>query len=63
MSKEQRLYDLCKRFIKDNRISCPETICQVDSVIVNASDFIEQVCDIVGYHEDEEIVYKEIDFS
>ena len=47
---------LCKKFIKDNEISCPETICQSDKVIQNAYDFIEEICEIVGYHKYEEDV-------
>lgn len=62
MTKEQRLLQLCKQFIKDNKISCPETIYQVDSVIINASEFLEQMCDIVGYDQLVE-VYAEVDLS
>lgn len=43
-----------KSFIKDQRITCPETICQTDRVIENAYEFIEKLCDIVGYHIDED---------
>jgi len=50
MEKEQKLMELCKKFIVDNTISCPETICQCDWVIEHAYDFIEDICEIVGYH-------------
>ncbi|PZR92053.1 MAG: hypothetical protein DI537_14605 [Stutzerimonas stutzeri] len=51
---KNRLWAHTKKFIKDQRISCPETVSQSDRVIVNAYDFIEGACDIVGYHQDEE---------
>ena len=44
-----KLYALCKRFIADNEITCPETIYQTDRVSLNALEFIEQVCENVGY--------------
>jgi hypothetical protein len=50
----EALLALCRKFIKDQRITCPETIAQTDRVIVNAYDFIEGICDIVGYHEDDD---------
>ena len=40
---------ITEKFVKDNKITCPETISQVDRVIVNAYDFIEELCDEVGY--------------
>lgn len=43
------LAELCKKFVVENGIGCPETIHQCDGVIVNAYDFIHRVCDIVGY--------------
>jgi hypothetical protein len=50
-TKEQRLLELCQKFINDQGISCPETIYQTDRVIENAYAFIEDICDIVGYAE------------
>lgn len=46
------LYDACRKFIKDNKITCPETIYQMDHVIENAFDFIQKICDIVGYEKE-----------
>lgn len=48
------LWRTCYEFIKSQNIGCPETIYQTDWVIENAYEFIEDVCDIVGYKEDEE---------
>ncbi len=45
----KQLYAVVERFIIDNGIHCPETIYQMDHVIGNAYDFIEEVCNIVGY--------------
>jgi hypothetical protein len=48
------LWALCQRFIQKQRIGCVETIYQTDRVIENAYDFIKDVCEVVGYLEDEE---------
>lgn len=49
MTPEQRLFAVAQRFIQQQNIFCPETIYQSDRVIENAYEFIEQVCNIVGY--------------
>lgn len=52
MEKElvmNQLFDLCEQFIKDNKITCAEVVYQTDHVIQNAYEFIEEVCNIVGY--------------
>ena len=43
------LWQTCRAFVSAQRIYCAETIAQTDRVIENAYEFIEQVCDIVGY--------------
>lgn len=48
------LLDLCRKFINENKISCPESIYQSDSVIENAYTFIEEICNLVGYFEYED---------
>lgn len=52
--KEKELFKLCQKFIKEQGIGCPETIYQTDWVIENAYTFIEDICNIVGYEEDED---------
>jgi hypothetical protein len=47
--KKQALWDACEAYIEKQQISCPETIGQCDWVIESAPDFIQQICDIVGY--------------
>lgn len=48
------LHRICLEFIHKQRIHCPETIYQTDRVIENAYEFIEQICNIVGYVKQEE---------
>jgi hypothetical protein len=50
-SRKDKLLSLCQKFIADNKISCAETISQTDRVIESAYDFIENICDIVGYYQ------------
>ena len=45
------LHALCLKFINEQKITCAETVCQCDHVIVNAYDFIAEICEIVGYAE------------
>ena len=54
MNKQEQLWALCEKFIKDQTVSCPESICQCDRVMENAYDFIEDICDLVGYHKYED---------
>ena len=52
MNKDRiKLFKECHKFIVDNKISCPESIAQCDHVIENAYEFIENVCNIVGYYD------------
>lgn len=52
LKKAQALVKHCEQFIQDQEIHCAETVYQMDHVIENAHEFIEGVCDIVGYYED-----------
>lgn len=49
-----RLFDMCTQWIVKMRITCPEAVYQCDRIAEEATTFIEQVCDIVGYHEEDE---------
>lgn len=51
--KKRDLLKLCEAFIAEQQISCADCIYQSDRVIENAYKFIADVCDIVGYHEEE----------
>lgn len=48
------LHFVCIDFITKQKINCAETIYQSDHVIENAYEFIQNVCDIVGYAKYEE---------
>jgi len=51
MTKEQELFTLCQKFIEKHNIWGDEMIHQTDKVIEDAYEFIEDICDIVGYIE------------
>lgn len=48
-----QLLEVCEDFMEELCITCPETIHQTDRVIENASEFIEELCNIVGYPEED----------
>ena len=48
------LWNKCLEFVEAQNIRCPESIYQTDRVIENAYEFIEDVCNIVGYTESKE---------
>lgn len=49
--QKEALWEAVTRFIDEQRISCAEAIAQNDDVITNAYEFIEELCEIVGYYE------------
>lgn len=49
----EALWAHCKSFIEKQGIGCGETVYQTDRVIENALQFIEGVCEIVGYFEED----------
>lgn len=49
LAEARKLWQLCEQFVQDQNIHCAETVYQSDRVIENAYEFIEQICDIVGY--------------
>lgn len=55
IEKHAKLWKLCERFIREQRISCAETIYQTDWVVVNSYELIEEICNIVGYVPTEEL--------
>lgn len=48
-----QLLDLCRDFIRNNRITCNETIYQTDSVIQNSYELVKKMCEIVGYYQED----------
>ena len=47
----EQVLDTVKAFMQEQKISCAETIWQCDRVILNAYDFIRELCEAVGYYE------------
>jgi hypothetical protein len=54
MKVDAELFDLCREFIKENKIDCSETIYQTDRIVENSLEFIEAICELIGYHEEDE---------
>lgn len=52
--KEDELTKIVEKFILDQQIHCEENIYQSDRVIINAYEFIQELCDVVGYLPEEE---------
>ena len=48
------LYALAKDFIEKQKITCSETVYQTDRVIESAYQFIDNICEIVGFYEYED---------
>ena len=51
---KKTLLGICQDFIRDNNITCAETVYQSDRVIENAYEFIDKICSLVGYAKEEE---------
>lgn len=49
-SKGDKLERLVDDFVRKHKISDPAMICDTDSIIVDAYKFIQDLCDVVGYH-------------
>jgi hypothetical protein len=48
------LWEICKAFIVENEITCPETLEQSDQVLENIPKLVDAICDLVGFVEDKE---------
>jgi hypothetical protein len=51
---EEALINVVCDFVDTNRITCAEAVYQNDDVITHAYSFIERLCNIVGYYQDQE---------
>ena len=47
MKVDAELFDLCREFIKENKIDCSETIYQTDRIAENSLEFIESICELI----------------
>jgi hypothetical protein len=54
MRIDSELFDLCKDFIRENEITSSDSLYDRDSLQLQALELLEQICDLIGYHEDEE---------
>lgn len=54
MKIDSELFDLCKDFIRENEITSSDSLYDRDSLQLQALELLEQICDLIGYHEDEE---------
>jgi len=54
MRIDAELYDLCKEFIRENEITSEESIYQSDRIQANALELISQICELIGYYEEED---------
>jgi len=59
MKIDSELFDLCKDFIRENEITSSDSLYDRDSLQLQALELLEQICDLIGYHEEEE----ELDFD
>ena len=46
---KDELMNLCRRFIDENEISCAEAVHQMECVSNNSLEFIEDICELIGY--------------
>lgn len=44
---------IVKKFIEYNKIRCAESVYQTDCIAENSLDFIEELCEVVGYYEED----------
>lgn len=51
MTEQEKLWEFCRAYIAKQEISCPEAVYQCDRVILSAYEFIDGICEIVGYHD------------
>ena len=59
MKIDAELFDLCREFIKEHKIECDED--ELDSIDwADMHTFIHQICELVGYHEEDE---EDLDFE
>lgn len=54
IEKRDKVWEICEKFMKDQEIRCVEDVHQTDRVIENAYEFIEEVCNIIGYPDEDD---------
>lgn len=46
------LWILCKKFVEENQITCSDDVEKLDGVLDSVPEFLQAVCDLVGYYEE-----------
>ena len=41
---------MCRKFVEEHEVSCPESIYQVDSTNFACTDFVADLCECVGFY-------------
>lgn len=44
-----KLLELCRRWIAENKVQCAEAIYQIDNITFESLEFVEKICELVGY--------------
>lgn len=63
MKVDVELLDLCKEFIEEHKIRCSEKIYDDDKISYASLEFIESICDLIGYYEEDEDLDEDWDES
>jgi len=50
-AEDAKVAEVAHNFIVKQRITCAETIYQMDRIAEEAPEFIEDICEAAGYHE------------
>lgn len=50
MTIEAKLMEICKGFIEEHKIQCPEKIYASDKITEESPYLIQQICDTIGYY-------------
>ena len=53
-SRNANIAAVVDEYIRENEITCGETIYQSDRISLSALELIEKLCDAAGYHEIED---------
>ena len=52
--QRKKLWAFVEHFVKENEVSCEESVYQMDSIQENALEFTAECCKLVGFYEHED---------
>jgi len=55
MKVDAELFDLCKDFIREYKITSEEDILNDEHISNNCLDLLKEICDLIGYYEEEDM--------